>query len=390
VTGAEAARAALPRPVFRGPLAGQKPRVVGTFSGDPWLVIAVAALVGLGTVMVFNVSYFWAEKYTGDPLYFFRKHVLSIGLGFAAGVGTSRLSSDRLRSAAYPLLVGILVALVAVLVPGIGMVHNGARRWLHVGPLSLQPSELAKFAVVLYLARSIARKGARMEELQLGVVPHCIVVGTVALLVLVEPDFGTAVVCGGMLGAMLFVGGVRLWHVGLLAAGLVPVAAYEVLHKTYRSVRILGFLHPDLDPLGINHQLRQSFIAFGSGGFWGVGLGESQQKMFFLPAAHTDFIFAVVGEELGLAGALLVLGLFAVVAWRGFRIAVRHPDEFASLLAFGTTLLLVLQGTINVAVVLGLLPTKGLALPFISYGGSAMIAALAEAGVLVALAREAG
>jgi cell division protein FtsW len=340
--------------------------------------------------MVFNVSYFLGEKYTGDPLYFFRKHLFSIGLGIATGLGTSRLSSERLQSIAYPLLAAILLALVLVLVPGIGMVHNGARRWVHVGPLSLQPSELAKFAVVLYLAHSIARKGVRMGELQLGVIPHCLVVGTLAMLVLLEPDFGTAVVCGTMLGAMLLVGGVRLWHVGLLAAGLVPVAAYEVLHKAYRVSRISAFLHPDLDPLGINHQLRQSFIAFGSGGFWGVGLGESRQKMFFLPAAHTDFIFAVVGEELGLAGALVVLALFAVLAWRGFRIALRHPDEFASLLAFGVTLLIVLQGTINMAVVLGLLPTKGLALPFISYGGSAMIAALAEVGVLVALAREAG
>ena len=391
MTGTEAARAAMPvRPVFRGPLAGQKPTVIGSWGGDPWLILTAAALVGLGTVMVFNVSYFWAEKYTGDPYYFFRKHLFSIGLGLAAGLGTSRLSSEKLRSIAYPLLVGILVSLVLVLVPGIGMVHNGARRWVHLGPLSLQPSELAKFTVVLYLAHSIARKGARMGELQLGVLPHCLVVGTIAALVLLEPDFGTAVVCGTMLGAMLLVGGVRLWHVGLLLAGMVPVAAYEVLHKAYRASRMSAFLHPDLDPLGINHQLRQSFIAFGSGGFWGVGLGESQQKMFFLPAAHTDFIFAVVGEELGLAGALVVLGLFAVLAWRGFRIALRHPDEFASLLAFGVTLLIVLQGTINMAVVLGLLPTKGLALPFISYGGSAMIAVLAEVGVLVALAREAG
>jgi cell division protein FtsW len=363
---------------------------VAAFGGDPWLVLAAVALIGLGVVMVFNVSYFFAQDHFGDPLLFFRKHLLSIGLGLAAGVLTSRLSSDTYRRLAYPLLLGVLAALVLVLVPGIGIMRGGARRWLHLGPLTLQPSEVAKFALVLFLARSVTKKGPRVREFTLGIVPHCLVGGVLAALVLLEHDFGTAALAVSLLIFMLFAGGVRLWHLGALGIGTVPLLGLGLVLAPYRIRRLAAFLSPDQDPLGMGHQLRQSLIGFGSGGLWGVGLGESQQKMFFLPAAHTDFIFSVIGEELGLAGALLVVALFAAVAARGFRIAVRHPDEFASLLAFGTTLLLVLQGAINMAVVLGCLPTKGLTLPFVSYGGSAMVAVLAETGVLLALAREAG
>jgi cell division protein FtsW len=357
-------------------------------AGDPWLLLAVTALVGLGVVMVFNVSYFYGRERFGDSLLFFRKHLGSIGLGTLAALLTSRLPSGTYRRAAYPLLLLVILALVLVLVPGLGVVRGGARRWLHVGPFSLQPSELAKFAVVLYLAQSLVRKGDRVASFGFGVVPHCLVVCSIAGLALLEPDFGTAVLAGGLLVLMLFVGGVRLRHLVILGLAALPVALYVVVQARYRLDRIFGFLHPEADPLGVNFQLQQSFIAFGSGGVWGLGLGESRQKMFYLPEAHTDFIFSVVGEELGLAGALLVLGLFALVGARGFRIAARHPDPFASLLAFGVTLTLVMQGLVNVGVVLGCLPTKGLALPFVSYGGSAMVAALAEVGVLLSLARE--
>jgi len=195
-------------------------------------------------------------------------------------------------------------------------------------------------------------------------------------------------VLGGLL--MLFAGGVRPAHLLLPALAAVPLGAYVLIAESYRLKRLLAFMSPGADLLGVNFQLNQSLLAFGSGGLWGVGLGEGRQKMFYLPAAHTDFIFSVVGEELGLLGALVVLALFAVVAVRGFRIALRHGDRFASLLAFGVTLSLILQAAVNVGVVMGLLPTKGLTLPFVSYGGSAIIASLAQAGVLVALARETG
>ncbi len=378
------------RPAFRGPLDDQRPRALCGFGGDPWLVLTVVALLALGLVMVLNVSYFWGQDRFGDPFYFFRKHCIAIAVGALACVATSRLPSTAYRRAAYPLLLAVLLALGLVLVPGLGVARSGARRWLALGPLAFQPSELAKFAVVLFLAHSLAKKGPRVREFRMGILPHVAVAGLVAALCLCEPDFGTAVLTAAVLVLMLFAGGVRVRHLFAIGAAGLPLAAYELLHAGYRVRRLSVFLHPGDDPRGIGFQLMQSFIAFGSGGLWGVGLGESRQKMFFLPAAHTDFIFAVVGEELGLMGALLVLVLFATLAYRGFRIALRHPDPFASLLAFGTTLLLVLEAAINVAVVLGCLPTKGLALPFVSYGGSAILAALAETGVLLALAREAG
>ena len=377
-------------PVFRGPLGGQRPRTVGALAGDPWLMLAVAALVGLGVIMVFNIGYFYGQERFGDALQFFRKHLLSVGLGVVVAAGASRLPAEAYRRAAYPLLGVVLVALVLVLLPGIGATRGGARRWLCLGPLSVQPSELAKFAVVLYLARSAAKKGDRLATFRLGVLPHCLVVGTIAALVVLEPDFGTAIVCGAILVVMLFVAGVPARFLLVPALAALPIGFWAVLTHAYRLKRLLAFWNPDADPLGINFQLQQSFIAFGSGGWWGVGLGESRQKMFYLPEAHTDFIFSVVGEELGFAGVLLVFVLFGVLALRGVRIALRHPDPFASLLAFGVTLSLVLQGLVNVGVVLGCLPTKGLALPFLSYGGSAMLASLGQVGVLLALAREAG
>ena len=377
-------------PVFRGPLAGQRPRVVGGLRGDPWLVAAVAALLGLGIVMVFNVSYFYGQERLGDSLYFFRRHLFAVALGTASCILASRLPSETYRRLAYPLLALSVVALVVVLVPGIGLVRGGARRWLHVGPLSLQPSEAAKVALVLYLSHSLSKKGERVRDFTVGVVPHCLVVGVVAGLLLLEPDFGTAALTVGLLFLMLFAGGVRALHLAVPVAAALPLVAFEAMRAGYRAKRLLSFLNPALDPRGIGFQLWQSFIAFGSGRLWGVGLGESRQKMFFLPEAHTDFIFSVVGEELGLAGVLVVLGLFGVIAARGLRTALRHPDRFASLAAFGVTVSLVLQALVNAGVVLGLLPTKGLALPFLSYGGSAMIAALTQVGVLLALAREAG
>jgi cell division protein FtsW len=391
MTGAEALDAALePRPLFRGPLANQRPRIVRTFGSDPWLVLAVAALVSLGTVMVFNVSYFPGGDAFGDPLHFFRKHLVSIATGIGLCVITMRMGSDRFRALAYPLLVVATVAMVLVLVPGIGSVRSGARRWLPLGPLTFQPSELAKFALVLYLARSLARRGERVREFWHGIVPHCLMVGLLAALCLLEPDFGTVALWGILLILMLFAAGARLAHLGLFAAAAAPALVAIAITAPYRMKRLTSFLDCTQDALGNGFQLCQALIAFGSGGVSGVGLGQGQQKMYYLPAAHTDFIFSVIGEEFGLVGACVVVALFIVVGARGLRIAARHPDPFASLLAFGTTVLIVLQGALNIGVVLGCLPTKGLALPFISYGGSAMMIVLAEVGVLLSLAREAG
>ena len=391
MTGAETLDAAVaPRPAFRGPLDNQRPAIVRTVGGDPWLAVAVAALIGLGLVMVFNVSWFPGGEKLGDPLHFVRKHVLSVGLGLGLCLLASRVPTARWRTLAYPVFVVAVVALLAVLVPGIGVRRSGAQRWLALGPLGFQPTELAKPAFVLFLAAMMVRKGERVRELGFGILPACLVTGVVAALCLAEPDFGTATLCAIMLVVMLFAAGARVWHLGLFAAAAVPALAAIAVLSPYRFRRLVSFLDCNADALGDGFQLCQSLIAFGSGGVTGVGLGQGQQKMYYLPAAHTDFIFAVIGEELGLLGAVAVLGLFALVTLRGFRVAARHPDDFAGLLAFGLTSLIVLQALLNIGVALGALPTKGLTLPFVSYGGSAMMLGLAELGVLLAVAREAG
>jgi cell division protein FtsW len=358
--------------------------------GDRWIVLTVAALVTVSVVMVFNTSYFFAGERFGDPMHVFKKHLVSIGLGMIACFLASRLRSTTYEKLAYPALAVVALMLIAVLIPGVGIVRGGARRWIGLGVMNLQPSEMAKTVAVLYLARSLVRKGPRIATFALGVLPHFIVVGALAGLVVIEPDFGTSVLLIVTLFAMLFAAGVRWRHLALPVLPIVPLAIYAVASSPYRLRRVLVFLDPWQHPRDAGFQLVQSFLAFGSGGLFGAGLGESKQKMFYLPEAHTDFIFSVIGEELGLVGALVIVGLFAVLAIRGLRVAVNHPTTFGQLVAFGTTTVLVLQAGINMAVVLGLLPTKGLALPFVSYGGSAMIGAMTAVGVLLALSRESG
>jgi len=357
---------------------------------DFWLLTAVAGLLGLGVVLVLNVSYFHAEARYGDPYLFFRKHVVAVATGIAAMLLASRLRLDLLERWAGLVLPLCALVLLLVLVPGIGAARGGAQRWIALGGFSLQPSEFVKLAVVLFLARWISRHRDVMRQFSAGVLPALASVGVCAGLILGQPDFGTAVILGFLLLLMLYVGGARPAHVlGLVACGAVGIA-FAVQVAPYRMRRLLAFLDPWEHSQDAGFQLVQSLIAFGSGGLSGVGLGQSRQKMLFLPEAHTDFIFALVGEELGLIGALLVLGLFGLVAVRGFRIAARHPDSFASLLAFGLTAVLILSAVVNVGVVLGMLPTKGLPLPFLSYGGSALLATMLEVGVLAALSRMTG
>jgi cell division protein FtsW len=280
--------------------------------------------------------------------------------------------------------------LLLVLTPGIGAERGGARRWIALGGFSLQPSEFVKLGMVLFLARWISRHREAMPRFASGVLPALLCVGVCSALMLGQPDFGTAVILGLLLLLMLFVGGARPAHIGalVLCGAIATIAAVHL--APYRMRRLLAFMHPWEHSQDAGFQLVQSLIAFGSGGLSGVGLGQSEQKMLFLPEAHTDFIFALVGEELGLIGAVVVLVLFAVVAVRGFRIAVRHSDSFASLLAFGLTAVLVLSAVVNVGVVLGMLPTKGLPLPFLSYGGSALLATMLEVGLLAGLSRMTG
>jgi cell division protein FtsW len=267
----------------------------------------------------------------------------------------------------------------------VGTVAGGARRWIRVAGFSFQPGELAKVAMVLYLARSLARKKEKVRSFTIGFLPHTIVAGALVLLVLLQPDFGTAVTIALLLFTLLFAAGARIsWLVGSLIVAA-PVAVHLVASSPYRMKRILAFLDPWAHRQDIGYQVTESLMSVGSGGLFGLGLGAGKQKLFYLPEAHTDFIVAVIGEELGLMGIGLVLVLFALLVWRGVRAAFNAPDPFGAYLALGITSQVGLQAIVNMAVAFGLLPTKGLTLPFISYGGTSLVLTLAAAGVLLAI-----
>jgi len=354
------------------------------------LLLAAAALTGLGLVMILNASYFYAVDHHGDPLVYLRKHLIALVVGGVGLVISSRLRIETFDRLATPLFVLCVAGLAIVMIPGIGVNHGGAQRWIDLGPFNFQPSEVAKTALVLFLARSIVRCRDQLDSFFRGLLPHLIIVATYVGLVIVQPDFGTAVILVAVAGMMLYCGGARTSHLVGLALAVVPLAIFAVVNWPYRLQRVLAFMDPWKYSQTLAYQLWQSLIAIGSGGLTGVGFGESRQKMFFLPAAHTDFIFALISEELGALGGLAVLLLFAIVAVRGIRVAIRHPDPFGSLLAFGLTVVIVMEALVNVAVVLGLLPTKGLALPFLSYGGSALIGTLLQLGILSSLSRTTG
>jgi cell division protein FtsW len=360
---------------------------VGGRRPDPWLWVPTAVLLMLGLMMVLDTTYFLGLEKTGDPFHFFKLQLVHIAAGLAALLLLSQLSVYGLRKIVIPLAIFSGVMLVGLYVPGLGIVRGGARRWLHLGPVVLEPSEFIKIALVFFLADFLSRRIDRMKSFAQGTLPAFIIVAPVALLVLKQPDFGNTVMIAAVLFAMLFAAGASLQQLGLAGAGAVGVLALQAVAKSYRMKRLTTFLDPWQTARGAGFQLTQSFIALGEGGKWGVGLGVGRQKMFYLPAAHTDFVFAVIGEDFGLVGAAVVTGLFLVILFRGMKIAHDEPDPFASLLAVGLTSLLSLQALVNMAVVIGMIPTKGLPLPFLSYGGTAIVISMATLGALLALGR---
>ena len=280
-----------------------------------------------------------------------------------------------------------LLLLVAVLIPGIGRRVSGASRWFRIGWISIQPSEIAHLSVILYLSDVLSRKRGQLESFIQGVLPALVVLGLALLLILAEPDMGTAFAIAAVSLVLLFVAGVQ-WRLllSMLVASL-PLGILLVFMKPYRVRRILGYLNPWADPEGAGFQLIQSLVALGSGGLIGVGLGESRQKLFYLPAAHTDFIFAVIGEELGFLGACAVLILIGLLVWYGIRISLQAPDSFSALAGLGIMLLIALETLVHVGVTTGAIPTKGLPLPFISYGGSSLVMGLVSIAVLLNITR---
>lgn len=359
-------------------------------SYDKVLLWAVLGLTTLGLVMIYSASAVKAADGMGDPFYFVKRQGFAALLGLGAMFVAMRIGYRRLEFFAYPLLLFSLLLLILVLIPGIGSMAGGARRWIPLGPLHFQPSELAKLAMVVYLARSLARKREKVRDFSIGFVPHTLVAGLFTVLLLAEPDFGSAVIIGCILFLMLFSAGAKIsWLVGSMLVVL-PIGIHLVASRSYRLQRVLAFLDPWEHRSDIGYQIAESLIGVGSGGLTGTGLGAGKQKLYFLPEAHTDFIAAVIGEELGLLGLGLLVLLFGLLVWRGMRAAFWASDAFGAYLAVGITALLGLQAVTNLAIVMGLLPTKGLVLPFVSYGGSSLVLSLGAAGLLLAVSGGSG
>ena len=359
---------------------------------DSPLFVAILGLIIISVVMVYSSSSVVALTSYDDAAFFARRQLMWAVAGLLVMAATMRMDHRLLgdQRVVLAILLISLMLLAATLVPGIGRTINGSRRWLRLGMLSFQPSELAKVALVIYLSYYIAKKGERIRDFMNGITPAYVVAGLFMATAVLQPDFGTTMTIALVAGIMLFVGGANVLHLaGTVLAGL-PFIYIAVFHKAYRARRIFSFLDPWADPQGAGHQIIQSFLAFGSGGIFGRGLGEGRQKLLFLPERHSDFIYAVIGEELGLIGALGVLALFLFLLWRGVRIALAAGERFSRLLAFGITLLVCIQALMNMAVVTGIFPTKGIALPLVSYGGSSLVITLGALGVLLNISKETG
>jgi cell division protein FtsW len=356
-----------------------------------WLLLfAVLALSAGGAVMVYSASAIRATRQLHDEFFFLSRQVVAFVLGLGGLVLALRLGHRRSAALAYPLLGVTVLALVAVLVPGVGRVAGGARRWISLGLVSFQPAELAKVALVLYLAHSLSRKREKVRLFSIGFLPHVLVAGALMALVLAERDLGTCVIMGLVLFTMLFAAGARLAYLVGAVLLAVPLGWRLIAGTRYRMERWLAYLDPWAHRDGAGFQLVESLLGIGNGGWLGQGLGQGKGKLFYLPAAHTDFIAAVIAEETGLLGIAVLLLLYAVLVWRGLRAALRAEEPYGAYLALGLTTLVGAQALVNLAVVFGLLPTKGLTLPFVSYGGSSLMTLLCAAGLLLSVSGDRG
>jgi cell division protein FtsW len=355
---------------------------------DRILFTATVLLVGLSVVMVYSASAVVALERYQQPSLFLTKQALWVALGLALLGVVMRVDYRvyRERPFIWTFLGIVIVALVAVL---FSAPVNNARRWFSVGGLGIQPSELAKLCAVVFVAAFLERRMHRINEVRYALAPIAIVVLGLVALILLEPDFGTAATLAVVAAVMVFAAGLRYTAVLGVALVALPIAAMLIMGSTYRRRRLFAFLNPWEDPLGDGFQIIQSLIAVGTGGVSGRGLMNGVQKLFYLPEPHTDFIYAVISEELGLVGASLVLVCFCVIAWRGLRVTLRAPDPFAAFLALGLTAMVAIQAFVNMSVVLGLLPTKGLPLPFVSAGGSSLLMNLIGMGVLLNVSQHA-
>lgn len=359
---------------------------VGSF--DPIIFFIPIILLQVGIVMVYSSSTIIASENFNDPYFFLKKEILWAILGIFSMLFFMNFDYHLLRKFIYPLLIVSIVLLVLVLIPHFGREVGGAKRWLNLGYFSFQPSELAKLVLIIYMSHSLVKKKDYLDSFSMVYLPNLLILGIFFVLIMFQPDLGTAVLIAAVVFFLFIIAGIRYSYLFYSFLMILPFLYVTVSTVSYRKRRILAFLDPWGDPLDSGFQIVQSFLALGRGGFFGLGLGQSRQKLFYLPEPHTDFIFAVIGEELGFIGALAIIVLFLILFWRGILVAKRCPDFFGRYLAFGIIMMIGLQVIINIGVVIGLLPTKGLPLPFISLGGSSLLINSIGIGILLNISKE--
>lgn len=356
--------------------------------GPPDFILFISAftLLGMGLVMVFSSSAVTASVNYGDPYYFFKKQLMWAVISVLAMIIVMKFNFSRLRDLAIPLMIMAILFLILVVTP-LGMDVKGSSRWFALGPMRFSPSEFAKVAMVLFLAKAMDMKIGKISSFTAGVMPFLFMVALTCGLIMLQPDLGTAFTIAATVFFMLLVAGAKWSHLGvIMLSGLGAVGA-AIAIAPYRMERVVAFLNPWKYPSDEGFQTIQSLYALGSGGLFGMGLGRSRQKFFYLPEQHTDFIFAILGEELGFIGCSVVVALFLLFAWRGYKIAINAPDNFSRLLAAGLTTIIVFQAIVNIAVVSGALPVTGITLPFISYGGTSLLFTMIMVGLLLNISR---
>ena len=359
--------------------------------GEPAVMVTMvtSALLLLGLAMIFSASFVSSLNNDVSPFLYVKKQALWAILGIVAFIAFSRIDYRKLKGWGYVGLGVVLLMLLAVLIPGVGNTVGGSSRWLILGPLSIQPSELAKIALILFIADVFSRKDpSAVKQFSHTMLPVIPVLGLLALLIMAQPDMGTTMLLASIGFGMLFLAGAPLRYLGLIGGIGGSIAVFGALAEPYRRARVLAFMNPWSDPLNTGYQTIQSLMAMGSGGFFGVGIGASRQKWLYVPNAHTDFIYAIIGEEMGLLGTLIVLGMFAFLAYLGIRIAHHAPDRFGMYIATGITIWIAVQALVNIGAVTASLPITGVPLPLVSFGGSSLVVTLIGVGILTNIARQ--
>ncbi len=366
-----------------GETAGMKNQNLTEKKPDFFLLLATLLLATIGTIMIYSASSILSMERFHDGQFFLKKQLFFLAIGLAGMALSTRLPYYKLRKLAWPGVIFSAFLLVLIMAPHMGIKAGGAVRWLNLGVFSFQVSEMVKIALIIFLASFFTENYTQVRNFKQGIVIPSCVTGLLIVLIIFQPDFGTSVILAIIVFIMIYLAGGRIVHLAALIAIFAPAALWLLLHKSYRLARLTTFLNPWQDPQRSGFQIIQSLLSFGTGGLFGVGIGDGMQKLFYLPEPHTDFIFSVIAEESGFLGVGFILLLYIIIIFRGFRISLKAPDIFGNLLAAGLTALIALEAFINIAGVMGIVPLKGLALPFLSYGGTSLIMSMILIGILL-------